>query len=162
MKNLMIVRHGKSAWNGIEQDIDRPLTARGKSDASLVAGQVRGLLPENYVIYSSIATRAAETAWLFSQAFGYPGDKIKFDPRLYTFEENELESVIKSLDDSAQNVILFGHNGAITNFVNKFGDIFIENVSTSGFVSLTFSADKWAEISAGKTTNVIFPRDLKA
>jgi hypothetical protein len=31
-------------------------------------------------------------------------------------------------------MLFFGHNSAITNFVNKFG-IFIDNVSTSGFVS---------------------------
>lgn len=162
MKNLMIVRHAKSSWDGIEADIDRPLAPRGKSDAGLMAQQIRGLLPTKYAIYSSIATRAAETAWLFSQAFGFPANKIQFDSRLYTFDERELETVIRSFDDRDQNVILFGHNEAITNFVNKFGDVMIDTVATSGFVKLAFAADKWAEIDNGKTTNVLFPRDLKA
>jgi hypothetical protein len=50
---------------------------------------------------------------------------------------------------------------AITNFVNKFGDVFIENVPTSGFVSLQFDADSWNAINKGKTHKTIFPKDLK-
>ncbi|MEY2869533.1 MAG: hypothetical protein RIR01_2030, partial [Bacteroidota bacterium] len=59
------------------------------------------------------------------------------------------------------SVILFGHNAAITNFVNKFGDVFIDNVPTSGFVSLQFDTDSWDSISKGKTKKIIMPKDLK-
>ncbi|MNE34705.1 hypothetical protein D3C80_1284360 [compost metagenome] len=72
-----------------------------------------------------------------------------------------MEKEIKSCDNSFESVILFGHNAAITNFVNKFGDVFIDNVPTSGFVSLQFEADSWGKITKGKTKKIIFPKDLK-
>jgi phosphohistidine phosphatase len=58
-------------------------------------------------------------------------------------------------------LIIFGHNEAITNFVNKFGSSFIENVATSGFVSILFEQESWKYISNGITKKVVFPRDLK-
>ena len=72
-----------------------------------------------------------------------------------------MEKFIKSLINTCETVILFGHNGAITDFVNKFGDIFIDNVSTSGLVSLQFDTDDWQNIHNGKTLKVLFPKDLK-
>ena len=87
-------------------------------------------------------------------------ENIRFLEELYTFDERKLETIIKSFPNSYNNVILFGHNEAITNFVNKFGDIFIDNVSTSGFVSLQFETEDWHSIQSGKTKKVIFPKDL--
>jgi phosphohistidine phosphatase len=80
---------------------------------------------------------------------------------LYTFDENQLEKVIKSLNNDVENVILFGHNAAITNFVNKFGDGFIENVPTSGLVWIKFNCKEWKLLKKGTTQTVLFPRDLK-
>mgnify|MGYP001011204214 CR=1 FL=1 len=73
----------------------------------------------------------------------------------------QLEKVIKSLNNDLENVILFGHNAALTNFVNKFGDIFIENVPTSGLVWIKFDCLEWKLLKKGKTQKVILPRDLK-
>ena len=80
---------------------------------------------------------------------------------LYTFDENQLEQTIKSSNNDYENVILFGHNAAITNFVNKFGDILIDNVPTSGFVSINFDCENWKVVSNGTTVKTLFPRDLK-
>ena len=66
----------------------------------------------------------------------------------------------QSITNSYNNLILFGHNSAITDFVNKFGDIFIDNVPTSGFVSIKFDCDSWETINKGKTDKIIFPRDI--
>ena len=112
-------------------------------------------------MFSSTAKRASETAIIFAQNFLYPIENIVFKEELYTFDENNLERIVKSLNNKYDNVILFGHNEAITNFVNKFGDIFIDNVSTSGLVSLQFDTDDWQNIHNGKTLKVLFPKDLK-
>jgi len=58
-------------------------------------------------------------------------------------------------------LIIFGHNAAITNFVNKFGDIKIDNVPTCGFVSLQFKSGYWEKIQKGETKKIIIPKDLK-
>jgi phosphohistidine phosphatase len=108
-----------------------------------------------------VAERASQTALIFAQNLSYPIESIIYKEELYTFDENQLAKVIKSCKNEFDSVILFGHNGAITNFVNNFGDVFIENVPTSGFVSLQFDVDDWSAIEKGKTLKVIVPKDLK-
>ena len=91
----------------------------------------------------------------------WPLESIQYKDDLYTFDANKLERVIKSCSDDYENVILFGHNEAITELVNKFGDVFIDNVPTTGFVSISFNTNNWSSISEGKILKTIFPRDLK-
>lgn len=160
MKSLILIRHAKSSWKAPLKDINRPLDQKGIQDAHLVAINCIDFLPSTFVIYSSNAKRASETALIFAQNFLYPIESIVFKEELYTFDESQLEKVIKSCNNLFESVILFGHNGAITDFVNKFGDIFIDNVPTAGFVSLQFETDNWEKIEKGKIKNIIFPKKL--
>ncbi len=162
MKQLMLMRHGKSDWNYGLDDFDRPLANRGRADAPKVAQEIIPILPSPIVIQSSTARRAADTALLVAAHIQYPIDAIIWRDELYTFDEIRLESIVRSLDDDHENVILFGHNEAITNFVNKFGSIYIDNVPTCGFVSLVFEISGWSQLKKGSIKNVVFPRDLKA
>ncbi|MDR7372815.1 histidine phosphatase family protein [Flavobacterium aquidurense] len=161
MKNLILIRHAKSSWEAPLKDFDRPLMKRGILDAHDVSANISKFLPKTYIIWSSSAARASETALIFAQNISYPIESIIFKDDLYTFDDKQLENVIKSCDNSLESVILFGHNEAITNFVNKFGDVFIENVPTSGFVSLQFDTESWDQLNKGKTHKTIFPKDLK-
>lgn len=161
MKNLILIRHAKSSWDTPLKDIDRPLEQRGMKDAHLVSLNIFNYLPQTFVIWSSIAKRASDTAIIFAQNILYPIESIIYKKELYTFDENQLERIIKSIDDSYDSVIIFGHNAAITNFVNKFGDVFIDNVPTTGFVSLEFDTDYWQQIKKNKTKQIISPKDFK-
>ena len=161
MKNLILIRHAKSSWEAPLKDFDRPLMKKGILDAHDVSSTILEFLPKTYIMWSSTAARALETALIFAQNISYPLESIIFKDDLYTFDDRQLEKVIKSCDNSFESVILFGHNEAITNFVNKFGDVFIENVPTSGFVSLQFDSESWDSIHKGKTHKTIFPKDLK-
>ena len=161
MKNLILIRHAKSSWEAPLKDIDRPLEQRGIKEAHLVAANCIKYIPSVFVMLSSTAKRASETALIFAQTILYPVESIIFKEELYTFDENQLEKVIKSSNNVFENIILFGHNEAITNFVNKFGDIFVDNVRTSGFVSLEFDIDNWKNISKGKIKKIIFPKKIK-
>ena len=125
MKTLVLVRHGKSSWESFVSDFERPLIQRGVEDISLVAKNSISILPTHFSIWSSTAKRASETALIFAQNISYPVESIVYKKELYTFDENQLEKVIKSCSNLFESVILFGHNEAITNFVNKFGDVFI-------------------------------------
>lgn len=157
----MLVRHAKSSWEVPLPDVDRPLLNRGITDANLMSSTLEDQMPKNYFMWSSTAKRARDTARIFAQNFSYPEESILLEEALYTFDVNQLEKTVKSCEDRFDNVILFGHNDAITNFVNKFGDLYIENVATCGVVSLAFHAQKWSEIANGKTKVAIFPRDLR-
>jgi phosphohistidine phosphatase len=161
MKNLILIRHAKSSWDAPLKDIDRPLSQKGIIDAHLVAKKCIKYLPFNFRIWSSTAKRASETAFIFAQNISYPIERIIFKEELYTFDENQLEKIIKSIDNHYENVILFGHNDAITNFVNKFGDIYINNVPTSGFISMEFNSNSWDKLINCVIKKTIFPKELK-
>ncbi|MGL2994459.1 SixA phosphatase family protein [Flavobacterium sp. TSSA_36] len=161
MKHLILVRHAKSSWETPLKDRDRPLSKNGLQTAHLVSSAISKYLPKTYLFWSSVAERASQTALIFAQNLSYPIESIIFKEDLYTFDEQQLTHVIKSCDNDFDNVILFGHNGAITNFVNKFGDVFIENVPTSGFVSMQFDVKDWSSIKKGKTVKIIIPKQLK-
>lgn len=161
MKNLILVRHAKSSWEVPMGDKDRGLTCQGVKDAHLVATEAKNSIPKTYIIWSSNAKRASDTALIFAQNISYPIESIIYKDDLYTFDEKKLEKVIKSCNNNFDSVILFGHNAAITDFVNKFGDVSIENVPTSGFVSFKFDTDDWKKIKKGKIKKIIFPKDLR-
>jgi phosphohistidine phosphatase len=103
MKNL-IITYAKSNWDAPLQDLDRPLDQRGMKDAHLVSSRILDFIPKTYVIWSSIAKRASDTA-LFAQNILYP-ECIDYKKGLYTFDEKQLEEVIKSCDN-VLTVLLF-------------------------------------------------------
>lgn len=161
MKNLVLIRHSKSNWELPLQDFDRPLTARGIRDAGLIASKFSAIIPNDYAIWSSSAKRCTATATIFSNQLNFPLDTVCFSKDLYTFDAHELLQIIKKCKNSDDNLILFGHNEAITNFVNKFGDLYIDNVPTSGLVVLQFDTNAWKTISKGKTITTLFPSQFK-
>jgi phosphohistidine phosphatase len=161
MKTLILIRHGKSSWEKPTTDKERPLIERGILDIQNIATKFKNNLPQHFSIWSSDAKRAASTANLFAQEINFNSEKIEFKTELYTFNHTELENIIKTCPNSVENLILFGHNNALTDFVNKFADSYIENVPTSGLVQIGFDVDHWQNILKGKILKVIFPKDLR-
>jgi phosphohistidine phosphatase len=161
MKTLILIRHAKSSWDAPLTDKDRPLNSRGIADAHLVAAEAAAHLPASYIVWSSTAQRAKNTAYIFAETLSIPIDTISFKDELYTFDEKKLEKIIKGCDNQFDNLILFGHNEAITNFVNIFGNRAVDNVPTSGFVSISFDETNWNNIRKGITNVLLFPRELK-
>ncbi len=161
MKNLILIRHSKSSWDAPVQDIERSISKRGVKDAHLIAAKTTEILPQSYIVWSSKAKRTQETAFIFSQYLSIPLETILFSEDLYTFDAKSLEKIIKKCKNSYDSLILFGHNEAITKFVNKFGDLYIENVPTSGVVALQFDTNDWNTISKGKTIATLFPSHFK-
>jgi phosphohistidine phosphatase len=157
MKLLTIIRHAKSSWDFSSSDFDRDITSKGIITSTNIALDSKKLINQDSLIWSSSATRTQKTAEVFLSVWKLDYNKIAFKDELYTFDAIKLEQIIKSCPISCNNLILFGHNNAITDFVNKFGDIFIDNVPTSGLVSIIFDTDNWNEIGNGKTSKIIFP-----
>lgn len=160
MKTLILIRHAKSSWKVPLRDKDRPLSPRGIQDAHRMADSIQSDLPRTFSIWSSTASRAKETALIIAQTVHYPLESIHYHDDLYTFCEIQLTDFVKNCDNKWDNLILFGHNDAITNFVNKFGDQYIENVTTAGMVALDLDILQWSDLRQGRTRKVLFPRDL--
>lgn len=161
MKKLILMRHAKSDWNQPAGDHERPLLPSGIYDAGMIGVALSGQLPDHFVVWSSTARRAKETAEIVAGKIGCPPENIILKPDLYTFDMRGLERAIRTCDNLYDCLLLFCHNEAITDFVNKFGDIFIDNVPTAGCVTLNFGTNDWDAFGIGTTGNVIFPRDLR-
>ncbi|WP_395054425.1 SixA phosphatase family protein [Flavobacterium sp.] len=160
MKNVILIRHGKSSWNLPIKDIDRPINQKGIENSYKTASLSTVIVNNFTQIISSPAKRTLETSKIFKEVWKLKNDSISVVPELYTFNLSNLEEIVKSCLNEYQTLIIFGHNSAITDFVNKFGDIFVDNVPTSGFVSITFQTDNWKSINKGKTDKIIFPSHI--
>jgi len=160
MKSLILVRHAKSSWESPLDDKKRPLTDTGRWTIKKVGQIAQELISDDYEIWSSTAVRATETALIFCDSVGVLPSKIQFKDSLYTFDESQLEKEIKKCNNEKNKLILFGHNEAITNFVNKFGDETIFNVPTAGLVFLQLDVKNWEDINKGRTIKKIFPKEI--
>lgn len=161
MKNLILVRHGKSSWEYAVNDKDRPLLNRGIRDGHLVVGDFMGKTTPIDAIFASPANRAMHTSLIFLRGLKFPYSKFQISNDLYDFSGDSVLSFIKDLDKDLNTVMLFGHNHAFTHLANSLGNKYIDNVPTSGLVHITFDVDDWQLIGQGTTLNTIFPKHLK-
>ncbi|WP_405383198.1 SixA phosphatase family protein [Maribacter sp. LLG6340-A2] len=162
MKNLLLMRHGKSSWELNVGDQDRPLGQRGITDAHLVGKELAKQNLQIDHVYSSPANRALHTCMISLGELGYPLQDCSIESNLYDFSGEKVINVIRHLDNNLNTVMIFGHNHAFTYIANLFGDKHLENVPTSGFVHIQFKESSWAEITQGSTIQTIFPKQLKA
>ena len=161
MKNLTLIRHAKSDYQGGLSDKQRTITETGVENSVLVFSKYKNQIPNEISIFSSNATRAILTSKVFEKVVDLKQNSIQYDDDLYTFDVSDLEKFIKLIDNNVTNALIFGHNGATTDFVNKFGDVFVDNIPTSGLVLINFEIDNWKDIKKGKTIITLFPKELK-
>ena len=162
MKNLILVRHAKSSWKHNVIDHERPLKKRGFNDADLISKKFKEININIDLVLSSDAMRAKTTANIFVTNLNIDDNIFYLKHDLYDFSGNDLVKVVKSCDNSINNLMIFGHNHAITDFVNTFGNIHIENVPTCGVTIISFKIESWKNLNKGTTIKTLFPRDFKA
>ncbi len=164
MKTIYIVRHAKSSWEDLSlDDHDRPLSKTGIRKTERIVKYLRKkeIKPELFV--SSSAVRAKETAFQIAEGLEYPIEKVKIDKAIYHASSETIFSTLFGLPDEIDSVMVFGHNPTMTYFVNNFLDPEIDNLPTTGVVSVGFKTHKWEKIAEAKfqINFVVFPRMLK-
>jgi phosphohistidine phosphatase len=147
-KTLFILRHAKSSWDEPNKDdIDRALTIRGISDAHAVANRLKKQLQEVDLIITSHANRAIHTATIFAGVINYPVEKIKISSNIYESNEAKIKALVRTLPDNISKVMIVGHNPTFTNVANRYLKEQVDNIPTSGLVSIAFKIEKWNDIS---------------
>lgn len=161
MKNLLLMRHGKSSWELNVSDEDRTLIQRGIIDSKLIGEvlQKKGL--DIDFAFSSPANRALHTAMICLRQIRLPLEKFQVKAELYDFTGNYVIDFVRKLPKELNTVLIFGHNHAFTHIANSMGSEHIENVPTAGFVHLQLDTDSWASASQGSTIQTIFPKHIK-
>ena len=146
MKTLIVVRHAKSSWDepGIP-DLDRPLSKRGVRDAPFMAKVLHGIGFQADKLVSSPAKRALDTATFFAKEWKIPTASIAVDRGIYEAPPQRLLEIVRSLSDEWQTVFLFGHNPALTSFINLFAREYLANLPTCGIAHLESNIAAWSE-----------------
>jgi phosphohistidine phosphatase len=162
MKTLIILRHGKAVDVLVSGDKRRELTERGLRDAEAMGKLIGSKVGVPDLIVSSDATRARQTAEIAGKAAGYEGE-VAYEPAIYNTGVDTLLGVVRSLPDSADYVILVGHNPG---FESLSADLAADGTEpprlpTSGFAHLQFNATRWHNVrpGTGKLVAVHWPKE---
>lgn len=161
MKTIYLCRHAKSSWKYHVHDLHRPLNARGLRQAPLVA-RTQSIKPDQ--IITSPAVRAYATALAYCHELDWPVTDLQIDEGLYEASGNALVALIKGVSDRHQSFMLFGHNPGLNDLISYLvADNVIDNIVTSGRVSISLNIPSWSEIEAGigVVTSVVTPADLE-
>ena len=119
MKTLLVLRHAKSSWNDpARDDHERGLNKRGRRDGPRMGELVReyGLIPD--LVISSDAVRARLTAEAVVEASGYDGE-ILLDQNLYMAGPADILSLLRTVREKAETVMIVGHNPGLEELVEQ-------------------------------------------
>lgn len=158
MKTLYLVRHAKSSWdNPFMDDFDRPLNSRGRSDAPRMGRRLKEKDPHPDMVVSSPAERALSTCVIIAGKIDYSLHSIHTDSRLYHASEEQLLSIVRGFNDANDEIMIFGHNPGMTDFVNKLShERVTDNIPTCGIVCMRLSIASWKDAGWGKGEVVFF------
>jgi phosphohistidine phosphatase len=162
MKTLLLLRHAKSSWKVRDQpDFERPLNSRGRRSAPLMGRFLRKQKIEPQLILCSPAERARETAALFVEAARL-NSELRYDERIYEASALRLLEVVTQADESAETLLLVGHNPGFEEFVMMLtGEARL--VPTAALAKIDLAADKWSKVKeqTGRLDWLVKPRDFE-
>lgn len=170
MKRLTLLRHAKSDWDDpVARDFDRPLNRRGEKAAELMGQFARSRGMRFDLLVASPALRVVQTLEMFFVGYG---DTIepRWDRRIYLASAPTLFDVIRDLPDSADSVLLAGHNPGLEEVIldlvpdgaSPLRDDVEVKFPTASIAVLALPIDRWAAAQPNLATLDSFtrPRDL--
>lgn len=155
MKKLFLIRHAKSDQNSALKDMDRCLNEKGYNNAYKMSNDFK----ENVdFIISSPGIRAFSTALIFARSAGYDYNSISLRKELYESSVRDYLSVIHSIGNSFESVLLFAHNPTITEFAESLVKSLPMEMPTCGIVGISFDTDDWKKIKTGELLMFDYPK----
>jgi phosphohistidine phosphatase len=149
MRYIYLVRHAKSSWKDkLLSDRQRPLNKRGKENAPMMAERLkeRDGIPE--LIVSSPAKRAQMTANTLAAVIGYDSEQITTDERLYFQDMDGILEVIQDTPETANSVMIVGHNPDMTDLLNLLAGHVTGNMPTCAIATILIKG-KWKDVRLG-------------
>lgn len=169
MKTLTLLRHAKSGWDDpVPRDFDRPLNPKGQRAAAMMGRHMRTLGLGFDRVVASPAVRVVETLEQVGRGFG--GDLApEWDQRLYLASAATLLDVVRELPESAERVLLVGHNPGLEELTLLLAepgaplrDVVEAKFPTATLAELHLPIERWDAVAGGGATLARFvrPRDL--
>ena len=161
MKTLYLLRHANSSWGAPNiQDFDRPLDERGREAAPLVGRFIRKKKLRVDLILSSPAARARQTAALVKESAGLSAE-LRYDERVYEAGAARLLEVVAQAGDSADAVVLVGHNPGMERLLTFLtGES--RGMATAALACLSLDVEEWgkARERAGRLEWLVRPEEF--
>lgn len=146
-KIVYLVRHAKSSWSDASlADRDRPLNRRGRKSAPDMGRRLAKLGHQPDLIISSPARRAFSTAKKIAKELAFDKSEIVTDESMYFSGTGSMVSMLENLDDRYQNVMIVGHNPAMTSLLNIFCEAQVDNMPTCAVAVFSFDMTSWSEL----------------
>ncbi len=171
MKNILLLRHAKSAWSDLAlSDHDRPLNRRGERAAKAIGDHLAHRGPRPDLILCSTAMRARQTLAPVVKRLDMPAPPIMLEDTLYLASEETLLERLQAVADDIETVLLVGHNDGIWRLAELLAGrgapallgALQEKYPTGTLAVLRTPADAWRDLAAdtGELRAFIRPRDL--
>lgn len=162
MKVVNLLRHAKSrAETPSCTDIERPLNEKGQQACTIMAPEILAAGCNLEYVVCSPAVRAQETITHIRNALPTEQATLEWQTiePLYTFDWRCLLECIQGLDKGYDEVLVIGHNPAITELCNTLTDGRVDHVPTCAYARMEFDEDSWAAIGAteGRLTKFAAP-----
>ena len=102
-----------------------------------------GLMPD--IVISSDAVRAQLTADAVAEAARYAGE-ILLDPRLYMASPADILSLLRTVSENAETVMILGHNPGLEELVEHLtGER--QDLPTAALAHIVLEIDQWRDLT---------------
>jgi len=148
MKQLSIVRHAHAEAVSYQySDFARVLTKPGRDEARFVAEKASRVISKPDLILASPAARALETARIFAEVFGIDPDSVITDKTIYYTDSMEMLAMLEKLDASFQNVVVIGHNPAISELAMRLAPPPVPFFRPAAILTIELDIDNWDQLT---------------
>lgn len=156
VRRLLLLRHAEAAAAPGLDDVERPLTERGESDAAGVGRWLHaaGFAPGS--VLCSPALRARHT-WDLAAAELDVAPRVSYEDRIYGADETGLLELLRGRDDDVRTLLLVGHNPAVHEFaVSLTGARDVRGAFPAASVAVVGASGRWRELAPGSATLMSF------
>ena len=163
LSHLLIMRHAKSSWADENlTDHARPLNARGRESADVMASTLtaKGFAPD--VIWSSDAQRTRETATRMIRVIPGP-QQVFYQPEFYMASAHQALQICAAADEPDGKLMLLGHNPGWEDLFDHFsGHHQLYPTAGCGIFARKDESAHWLTPEAWQLKEFLKPRDLMA
>jgi len=155
MKSLSLLRHAEAEQPIGMRDFDRSLSSYGAQMAPRFGRRLeqQGFMPD--LVFASPAARAVETARIMCYEIGYPEESLVLKNGIYRASLEGLLQVIQEASESAQHLLLVGHNPALGELAaylcaqNPASKPVLSHMATCALLRIQLPIEYWALIESG-------------
>lgn len=168
MKTLFVLRHAAASGPAsAPTDFERPLNARGRTQALDIGARMKGL--DIDAIVASPARRVVETISGVLEGSRSIVEPM-YDPRAYNGSPDAWTEIIRGADDRFDRLLIVGHNPGLQLLLldlagddrDGLRDEVASSYPTATLAELRLAAERWRDVGprSGSIVSLVRPRDM--